>query len=280
MGVSDSNLTWLIQFVRREIGIVLDESKRYLARSRLQPLARTHSFASLDEMIDEVRNRQHGDLAYQILDKLTTNETLFFRDGYPFLILRKHIFPELARSKGLTGTMRIWSAAASTGQEAFSIAMTAKAAVSCAEKRVRILGTDISKRSIDYANVGIYRQMEVKRGLQRTDLMAHFSQLDDHRWQVKPHLKAMVRFKQANLIAPTLPSQLRADGPFDVVFCRNVLIYFDIEQRKQVIDYISMLTQPRGWLFTGVGEQVSGHRSEWSLKQYEGKPVWRLVKPA
>lgn len=280
MAVNDRNLTWLMQFVRREIGLVLDVSKLYLVRSRLQPLVRMHELAGIDELIAAVRREERGELARQMLDQMTTNETLFFRDSYPYLVLRKHIFPDLQRSKGFSGVIRIWSAAASTGQEALSIAMTAKAALPGAEKRVHILGTDISKAAIDYASAGIYKQMEVQRGLPIGDLMTHFTQHDAHSWQAKPHLKAMTRFKQANLISHALPNQIRADGPFDVVFCRNVLIYFDLEQRKQVIDHISRLMPQGGWLFTGAGEQVDGNRSEWLSEQYEGRPVWRLQRSA
>jgi len=277
MTISKDRLQYFSTFVRREIGQAIDESKLYLIRTRLLPLARAHGIASLDAFIDQVRKDERGALAREMLDTMTTNETLFFRDSYPFEVLEKHLFPVLVREKGLSGSIRIWSAAASTGQEAYSIAMTAKKSIPAAERRVKITGTDISAAAIAYAQQGIYKQMEVQRGLPIQTLMTHFEQNKPHQWQVKSNLKSMVRFQQGNLISPMLVSSLRKDGPFDIVFCRNVLIYFDVELRKQVIDAIAQLMEVGGWLFTGAGEMVSGNRSRWSVHRFENRPVWQLI---
>ncbi|GAV20529.1 chemotaxis protein methyltransferase CheR [Mariprofundus micogutta] len=277
MTVSSDRLKYFAAFVRREIGQAIDDSKLYLIRTRLLPMARAQGLASLDELIDMIRRDEKGEVARMALDKMTTNETLFFRDAYPFKVLEKELFPSLGREKGFSGRIRIWSAAASTGQEAYSIAMTAKQCLPAAESRVKITATDISAAAIAYAKQGLYKQMEVQRGLPVQTLVTHFEQQDSHHWQVKANLKSMVRFQQENLISPRLVSALQQDGPFDIVFCRNVLIYFDVEQRKQVIDSIAQLMEVGGWLFTGAGEMVTGNRSSWSVQRIENRPVWRLV---
>ncbi|RLL53061.1 protein-glutamate O-methyltransferase CheR [Mariprofundus sp. EBB-1] len=277
MSISSDRLKYFSAFVRREIGQAIDANKLYLIRTRLLPLARSQGIASLDTLIDMIRRDERGALARLVLDKMTTNETLFFRDNYPFEVLKKHLFPTLVREKGLSGSIRIWSAAASTGQEAYSIAMMAKDALAGAESRVKIIGTDISAGAIDYAQQGLYKKMEVQRGLSAQHLRAHFDAQGSQLWQIKANLKSMVKFQQGNLISPMLASSLKQHGPFDIVFCRNVLIYFDMEQRKQVIDAIAQVMTAGGWLFTGAGEMVTGNHSKWTVHRLENRPVWQLA---
>jgi len=277
MSISSDRLKYFSAFVRREIGQSIDANKLYLIRTRLLPLARSQGIASLDALIDMIRRDERGKLARLVLDKMTTNETLFFRDNYPFEVLKKNLFPALIREKGLSGAIRIWSAAASTGQEAYSIAMMAKDTFAGAERSVKIIGTDISAGAIDYAQQGLYKKMEVQRGLSAQHLRAHFDAQDSQLWQVKANLKSMVKFQQGNLISPMLASSLKQHGPFDIVFCRNVLIYFDMEQRKQVIDAIAQVMTVGGWLFTGAGEMVTGNHSKWTVHRFENRPVWQLT---
>ncbi|MFQ5519173.1 MAG: CheR family methyltransferase [Mariprofundus sp.] len=155
--------------------------------------------------------------------------------------------------------------------------MTATEAVPHANSRVKITGSDISEKSIATAKAGIYKQMEIQRGLPIQELITFFKQVDEHTWQVSDQLKAMIHFQEANLISPALVTNLRAFSPFDIVFCRNVLIYFDLEQRKEVIDHIAQLMNPGGYLFTGAGEMVEGKRSSWKTERIENRPVWRLL---
>jgi len=277
MTLSVDRMAYLFSFLKKEAGIAFDEKKLYLVRTRLLPLARSHGFDSLDLLVDELKRSECGELAVQILDQMTTNETLFFRDAYPFEVLKTHLFPELLAKKSGFGRIKIWSAAASTGQEAYSIAMTAMNHIPQAQSRVKIIGTDISSRAIAYAKASIYKQMEVQRGLPIQELVKNFKQSGEHLWQVNDQLRAMVHFQEANLISPTLVVTLRHYSPFDIVFCRNVLIYFEIEQRKHVIDHISQLLDIGGYLFTGAGEVVEGKQSKWEIVRFENRLVWRLV---
>jgi len=277
MSISSERMIYLTGFLRKETGLAIDESKLYLIRTRLLPLARKHGLESLDLLVDTIRKNERGELAAEVLDQMTTNETLFFRDAYPFAVLKKQLFPELLKNKPAFSQIKVWSAAASTGQEAFSIAMTAMQTMPDAASRVKIIGTDLSSKAIAYANAAIYKQMEVQRGLPIQDLTKYFKQTGEHAWQMNDQLRAMVHFQEANLISPTLVTALRHYSPFDIVFCRNVLIYFDVEQRKDVIDHIARLTAIGGYLFTGAGEIVEGKSSKWETVRFENRPVWRLV---
>jgi len=277
MTISSDRLSYLTNFFKKETGLAIDDSKVYLVRTRLRPLARKYGFKTLELLIDEIRKNERGDLAAEALDQMTTNETLFFRDAYPFKVLKKHLFPEMLENKRGFGKIKIWSAAASTGQEAYSIAMTAVDEIAQANSRVKIIGTDVSTASIIYAKEAIYKQMEIQRGLPAQNLKKYFLQKDENAWQVKESLRSMVHFQEANLIAPTLVTGLRHYALFDIVFCRNVLIYFDVEQRKLVIDQIAKLMETGGYLFTGAGEMVEGKQSKWETVRFENRPVWRLL---
>jgi len=276
MPVSSDRFVYLSTFLKRETGIAINESKLYLIRTRLQPIARDHGFESINALVDAIKQNEHGTLAAIVLDQMTTNETLFFRDAYPFEVLRKHLFPALLKSKSPAAKLKIWSAAASTGQEGYSIAITALNEINQAASRIKIIGTDISPRAIHYGQQGLYKPMDVQRGLPVQDLKKYFIECDGG-WQAGPQLKSLVHFQEANLIAPTLITSLRHYGLFDIVFCRNVLIYFEVEQRKQVIDQIAQLTEIGGYLFTGAGEMVEGNKSRWEIQRFENRPVWRLV---
>jgi len=277
MPVTSAHFIYLSDFLRKESGISLNESKLYLIRTRLLPLVKDHGFESLNTLIDAIKRNERGELARLVIDKMTTNETLFFRDAYPFEVLKKHLFPKLLQQKQSFANIKIWSAASSTGQEATSIAISAMNQIPNAANRVKIIGTDLSPEAIRYAKAATYKQMEVQRGLPIQDLVKYFKQVDEHAWQVNDALRSMIHFQEANLIAPTLIGTLRHYSPFDIVFCRNVLIYFDVEQRKEVIDQIAQLTDIGGYLFTGAGEMVEGKKSKWETVRLENRPVWRLV---
>jgi len=277
MSISPDRITYLTDYLRRESGLLLDESKLYLLRTRLLPLAREHEFEVLDSLVDAVRRNERSELAVKVVDVMTTNETLFFRDKYPFEALKTLIFPRLLEKGGVVPRINIWSAASSTGQEALSIAMTAIDAVPQAERRVKIVGSDISPSVIEYCKRGVYKQMEVQRGLPIQNLLKYFKQVDEHTWQVNDQLRSMVKFLHANLISSSLTMNLRPHAPFDVVFCRNVLIYFDVEKRKHVIDQLAQSMNVGGYLFTGAGEMVTGDHSKWEIERYENRPIWRMV---
>ncbi len=267
---------YLREFLLRESGLVLDGSKLYLIRSRVQTLLRIFEIADMDTLAQQIRRDEKGKLAHHFLDAMTTNETLFFRDAYPFEALKTLVFPELTHAGNGHGDIKIWSAASSRGQESYSIAMTASEAVAMADKRVSILGTDLSESVIDYAREAKYTQMEVQRGMPVKQLIRFFNQ-EGVDWFVCDELKAMLTFQTANLVDDLLISQVRRFGPFDIVFCRNVLIYFSPEERKNVIDRLARTMKKGAYLFTGATETPEGHVSKWECVMFKGKRLWKLL---
>lgn len=274
MSMNDSEFRYMQDFLLRKIGLSLGDEKQYLINSRVTRLMREFSLSTVGDLVRKIRADENGELAAHVLDLMTTNETLFFRDQYPFDALRDFIFPELTHAKGLHAPIKIWSAASSTGQEAFSIAMTANESVPEAS-RVKLLGTDYSMKAVEYARDAIYSQMEVQRGLPIKLLLRFFDQ-DGSKWMVRPELKKMVQFTLANLVEDTLVTQVRRHGPFDVVFCRNVLIYFTPDERKRVVDRIARCMNPGGYFISGATETPEGVVSKWEQVLFKGKRLWKL----
>jgi len=272
--VQASEFRYMQQFLLRKIGLSLADDKQYLIKSRVTRLLREHELDDANAVARAVRRDENGALAQHLLDAMTTNETLFFRDQYPFEALRDMIFPELTHAKGRHGKINIWSAAASTGQEACSIAMTASESVP-EPGRVHILGTDFSARAVEYARAGVYSQMEVQRGMPIKQLLRFFDQ-QGSAWAVRPELKAMMHFDHANLIEDSLTAKVRRYGPFDVVFCRNVLIYFTPEERAHVIDRIARCMHKGGYFISGATETPEGRISRWNQVMFKGKRLWQL----
>ncbi len=272
--MNDAEFQYIRDFLYRRMGLTLDDGKRYLVRSRLSRLAREHKVGDANELARRVRRDEHGEIAQRVMDAMTTNETLFFRDGWPFEALRERIFPELDRTRGRQAQVRVWSAAASTGQEAWSIAMTAREHPGMGD-RLRIYGSDLSDKAIERARAAEYSDMEVKRGLPQAMRDRWFVKVGA-RWRVRESLRAMATFETGNLFDDALVTRARRHGPFDIVFCRNVLIYFDPEDRKGVIDRIARCMRPGGWLLTGATERPEGRRSQWTMETHRGKRLWRL----
>ncbi len=275
MSMTDREFKYLSAFLLKASGIVVNEDKMYLLRSRMQPLLRKYKIASMDELAQQVRSNERGPLAHAVVDAMTTNETLFFRDQYPYDALKTLIFPEIVHSKGVGKRINIWSAASSRGQEGISIALTAMESVPQADRRVRILGTDLSDEALAYANEGLYTQMEVQRGMPVKLLVRFFNQ-EGTNWRVCPELKAMLTFKKANLVSDQLSGVVRPHGPFDIVFLRNVLIYFTVDERKRVIDRIAANMVKGGYLITGATEVAQGVRSKWEMVTFKNKRLWKL----
>lgn len=243
--VSDENYRYLQQGIYRQSGIVLDDDKHYLLESRLMPVARAASLANLDELCACLRTGVDATLAQKVIEALTTNETLFFRDIAPFEALRGRMIPELLATK--PQKLAIWSAAASSGQEAYSIAMLIRE-LGTDSRSVEILGTDISEQILDRAREAKYLQFEVNRGLPTPYLVKYFRRegLD---WQLKDEIKAMVKFRRFDLREP-----MAGLGKFDIIFCRNVLIYFDVETRIKILNQIMTVLNPGGYLILGGAE--------------------------
>ena len=206
---------------------------------------------------------------------MTTNEPLFSRDTSPFKALRQLILPQIADKTPVHEKINIWSAACSKGQEPYSIAMTAVKSVPNVNRRVRITASDIDHKVLKQAETGIYTQMEVQRGLPVQMLVRYFEQHQEQ-FRVRDELRSLVRFQHANLISDNLSFDLKPEGAFHVVFCRNVLIYFSPEERARVIDRIARLMAPGGYLITGAAENVSGARSQWDAVSFNGRRLWQL----
>lgn len=243
--VSEDNYKYLQQEIYRQSGIVLDDDKHYLLESRLMPIARAAKLANLDELCASLRNGVDAVLAQKVIEALTTNETLFFRDIAPFDAMRQRLIPELLAKR--TSKLTIWSAAASSGQEAYSIAMLLKE-LGTVDRPVEILGTDLSEQILDRAREAKYVQFEVNRGLPAPYLVKYFKRegLD---WQLKDEIRSMVRFRRFDLRQP-----MAALGKFDIVFCRNVLIYFDVGTKIKILNQILTVLNPGGYLFLGGAE--------------------------
>lgn len=240
--------------VKQRSGLILSKDKAYLLESRLVPVARKWNMKTLEELANAVRTKRDEAMLSDITEAMTTNESFFFRDQKPFDQFQKILLPELIRTRVAKKQIRVWSSAASSGQEAYSLAMIMTEEVSkLMGWKVDIFGTDLSGEMVERAKVGIYSQFEVQRGLPIALLMKYFSQIGTDKWQVNDVLKKMVQYKEANLLKDFGPI-----GTFDVVYCRNVLIYFDQPTKTRVLEAISKVLAPDGVLFLGGAETVLG----------------------
>lgn len=255
-GVSPENFRYVCDLVRSESAIVLESGKEYLVESRLLPVARAGGFADIDALVRTMQQRPDRALRQQVVEALTTNETSWFRDAAPFEALRTEVLPRLSRERP-TRKLRVWSAACSSGQEVYSICMTAQDTPAVTGFDISVLGTDLSEEMVQRASSGRYSQLEVNRGLPATSLVRHFSRAGAS-WQVNPALAAMTSFRSLNLMRPFPPM-----GRFDIVFIRNVLIYFDINTKRDILRRIGQVLAPDGALFLGAAETTIGVDDQW-----------------
>ena len=243
---------YLRKFLKERSGLDLSADKQYLVESRLLPLARKASLSGIPDLVLKIRNGD-GRLATDVVEAMTTNETFFYRDKIPFDHLRETILPGLIKARAARKSLRIWSAASSTGQEPYSIAMCLKEmSAALAGWRIEIVATDLSQEVLEKSKAGIYSQFEVQRGLPIQLLMKYFTQSGEL-WQLNADVRAMVQFRQLNLLQDF--SHL---GTFDIIFCRNVLIYFDQDTKANIFGRISRMLEPDGVLALGAAESVVG----------------------
>jgi chemotaxis protein methyltransferase CheR len=243
---------YLRRVLKERSGLDLSADKQYLLESRLIPLSRKCGLPGIGELVQKMKGGS-AEITSQVVEAMTTNETFFFRDKTPFDHFRDAIMPELLRVRAGRRSVRIWCAAGSTGQEPYSLAMCLKEmGAALAGWRLEILATDLSQDVLEKSKAGIYSQFEVQRGLPIQFLVKYFTQSGDT-WQVKPELRAMVQHRQLNLLHDF--SQL---GIFDVIFCRNVLIYFDQDTKASVFRRLAKATESDGFLVLGAAETVVG----------------------
>jgi chemotaxis protein methyltransferase CheR len=245
------NYRFLQQHVYSQVGIVLEENKHYLFESRLAPIVKQFRLGSINDLCDLLLAKRNPEIGHQVVEAMTTNETYFFRDPAQYDAIRTVLLPKLAEEARITRKLRFWSAASSTGQEAYSLAMLLKEA-GLQSWDIQILGTDFSSKVVERARLGVYQQIEVNRGLPAPLLVTHFRR-NGLNWQLDETVRRMVRFETIDL-----RKSLRTLGPFDLVFCRNVMIYFDRETKCNIMKEIHGTLFRGGWLLLGGTETIFG----------------------
>jgi chemotaxis protein methyltransferase CheR len=249
MPVTPSEFSYIQTLIRNHAGLVLDPGKEYLVDSRLDPLARSEGFATIGAMLEKIRLQPLNGTHRKIVDAMTTNETSFFRDIHPFEALKKEIVPGLISRRASERQLNIWCGAASTGQEPYSIAILLREHFPLlASWKIRMLATDINNEVLERARSGRYRQMEVNRGLPAPLLVKYFKD-NASIWEIREDIRAMIEFREMNLIQTWWPMP-----KLDLVFLRNVMIYFDVETKKMILGKIRSLLSPDGFLFLGSAE--------------------------
>ena len=241
-------------FLQDACGILLGENKQYLVKSRLRRIMEENELRTLGDLLDRVKRTGRSSLKEVVIDAMTTNETLWFRDNHPFRILQEKLLPEFGDRKSAQ-SLRIWSAACSTGQEPYSVAMIIEEFRRQRPGRLRdvkITATDISKSVLEVARRGEYEMIAIGRGLSPERQKQFFSPAMNGSWQIRPQIKSMVEFRELNLLERYML------GKFDIVMCRNVLIYFSAELKKDILTRIHATLNPGGYLILGASESLNG----------------------
>jgi len=270
--LSNEVYTRFSEFLEVQCGIVLGQNKQYLVKSRLLPLLTKHKIVSLTELVQKSMTMAARQLRNDVIDAMTTNETLWFRDIYPFEYLQNKLLPELtAKGQGI----RIWSSAASSGQEAFSISMSAIEAQEKSNRlvkpNVQILGTDISPTMIEHCKKGQYDKLALGRGLSEERKKKFFTQLPENKMQVNPAVQQLTSFREINLL-----ESYALLGKFDIIFCRNVLIYFSAEVKSKILNQFAAALKPGGYLFLGASESLTGLTDKFEMIRCNPGIIYRV----
>jgi len=272
--MNTTDYQFLAKFLRDSSGLTIGENKLYLLESRLNPIAKRRGLPDLAALVSEVRSGRDKQLIDEVVESMTTNETSFFRDQTPFDELRNALLPELICNRQSTRKLRIWCAAGSTGQEPYSIGILIREYFpQLSTWNIEIVATDLATEPIRRAKAAVYSQFEVQRGLPIQLLVKYFTQVDGG-WKLKSDIVDMVRWQQLNLLRPF--SHL---GKFDLVFCRNVLIYFDVETKRDILERISRQFAEDGYLILGAAEMVIGVSNDFQRCSNYRSSVYRLDAP-
>ena len=271
--LSDDIYKQFSDFLEVQCGIVLGGNKQYLVKSRLIPLMAKFSILSLSDLIHRAMSYKNRELRTAVIDAMTTNETLWFRDQYPFELLSSKLFPEILNKKK---NIKMWSAASSSGQEAYSIAMIAteyqkKKAV--LGMNVQIMGTDISNTMLEQCKRGVYDTLALSRGLSDERKRLFFERVNDGsgKLQIKPEVKKMTNFKYYNLL-----DSYAMLGKFDIIFCRNVLIYFSSDVKSKIINQFAGALNPGGYLILGASESITGLSDKFDMVRCNPGIIYKL----
>jgi len=269
--LSDDVYNKFSSFLEAQCGIVLGENKQYLVKSRLIPLIAQYNVESLAELIEQAISNRNRQLRTMVIDAMTTNETLWFRDKYPFELLTSRLFPEFLQNKK---NIKVWSAASSSGQEAYSIAMTALEykKSKAADLNVQIVGTDISDTMLNQCKAGEYDLLALSRGLSDTRKQQFFVPMaDGNKMQVKPEVKKLTTFRNLNLL-----ESYASVGKFDLIFCRNVLIYFSNDVKSKILNQFASSLNPGGYLILGASESLSGLTERFEMVRCNPGIIYKL----
>lgn len=256
--IKPAEITAISKYIYDISGIHLDQNKTYLFETRLSSVAESQGCKSYEELYNKARTESSKKIERQIIDAISTNETLFFRDKGPFELLQHKLLPEIIdartpKSPSQKTHIKIWSAAASTGQELYSIAIVLKELIpDLSNFQLRLFGTDISDNAISQASYGKYNKFEIERGLARPQLQKYFTSMGEF-WKIKDELRGMVTFRKMNLMLP-----FTGIGKFDIIFCRNVAIYFTLHDRKKLFNKIADCLADDGFLVIGSTESLTG----------------------
>jgi chemotaxis protein methyltransferase CheR len=271
MAITGTDFDYIRGLVRDRSALVLEPGKEYLVESRLDPLARQEGFSSLPHMVDSLRSGPSGDLHRKVVEAMTTNETSFFREIRVFEMFRKTILPKLLVLRASQRSLNFWCAASSTGQEPFSLAMLLREHFPLLDTwNIKFVASDISTEMLARARLGCYNQLEINRGLPAHLLVKYFEK-HGPAWEISPEIRRMVEFREVNLIHswPTLPRM-------DAIFMRNVLIYLDVETKKNILGRVGRLLDPAGYLFLGGSETTLNLDDSFEPLSSEGATCFRL----
>lgn len=261
---------YLRELVKNNAAIALDAQREYLMESRLSPIAQQEGFASVSELIARLRTKTSSDLQWKVVEAMTTNETSFFRDAKPFDALRKVILPQIIQARQSQRTLTIWCSACSSGQEPFSVSMLLREHFPALQDwKIHIIASDISTLMLQRAHEGLYSQLEVNRGLPATLLVRHFKK-EGTNWRLNENIRKMVNFRRINLATswPSLPTA-------DIVLLRNVMIYFTVESKKQILKNIRQVLHPQGYLLLGTAETTINLDPNYQNEIYENVCYYR-----
>ena len=272
--MTPTDLNFLRKFVQDRSGIVLGDDKLYLFESRLGPVCQRQGLNDLGQLVQRLREKPNSPLHAEVVESMTTNETFWFRDGAPFDALKEKVLPFLAGANQSTRKLAIWCAASSTGQEPYTIAMIIRDHFpQLAGWQLQFLATDLSPRVIAKARAGRYTQAEVDRGLAPDLLKRHFSQVAPGEWQVNENLRKMWEFRELNLLESWFNL-----GTFDIVFIRNVLIYFNTEVKSQLLMRVGKVLAPHGFLYLGGAESPLNLDSQWVRVPFDRAGLYRKLR--
>ncbi len=271
MAINPADFDYISKIVREQCAIVLEKGKEYLVESRIMPLVHQEKLESIENLVRKIKSEPRGSLKDAVIEAMTTNETSFFRDIHPFETLKKEIFPELLEKRKTQRELNIWCGASSSGQEPYSLVMLLKNNFPQLNTwKLNFSASDISNQMLNRCKSGIYSQLEVNRGLPAPLMVKYFERIGTE-WQVKEELRKMIQFRIINLSEgwPILPQ-------LDLVMMRNVLIYFDVEMKKNILGKIRKLLRPDGYLFLGAAETTLNLDENFERMPFKQSGCYRL----